>query len=339
VSTANASPQSVKSRALGLLIALSDVYAIPTAIYILLRLFTGWRLWPVALLGNVIHLVLLPAVPLLILLLLLHRWRRAAVAGLSALAFIIWYGVFLVPKIAPQCADSCGSIRVLQYNIAEGRLTSGKLTAALRSAGADIITLEEVAPEQFAAMQASLADLYPYQVLAAPGGAGLLSRYPITRSEPLPNLPGRSYLRADIEIDGKPILVLVAHPQVAYFDASHASYSSRSTDAFRALAVMSQQGTPTILAGDFNMVDQSADYDLLSRSGLHDTFREAGWGFGWSYAASGAVPPMPTTPLLRIDYLWHTPDLRAIRSWMGPDWGSDHLPLFAEFTFSDASSP
>jgi endonuclease/exonuclease/phosphatase family metal-dependent hydrolase len=39
---------------------------------------------------------------------------------------------------------------------------------------------------------------------------------------------------------------------------------------------------------------------------------------------------LPLPPLVRIDYVWHTPDLRALRCQTGPDGGSDHLPLQAE---------
>ena len=40
--------------------------------------------------------------------------------------------------------------------------------------------------------------------------------------------------------------------------------------------------------------------------------------------------------MVRIDYIWHTPDLRATRSWIGPAAGSDHLPLFAELIWTDS---
>ena len=34
-------------------------------------------------------------------------------------------------------------------------------------------------------------------------------------------------------------------------------------------------------------------------------------------------------PLLRLDYIWHTPDLRASQAWLGDPFGSDHRPVVA----------
>ena len=41
--------------------------------------------------------------------------------------------------------------------------------------------------------------------------------------------------------------------------------------------------------------------------------------------------PRVIQPLLRIDYIWHSDELRAASARVGEDIGSDHLPLTAEF--------
>jgi endonuclease/exonuclease/phosphatase (EEP) superfamily protein YafD len=35
----------------------------------------------------------------------------------------------------------------------------------------------------------------------------------------------------------------------------------------------------------------------------------------------------------RIDYIWYTGDFRAARAWVGPDAGSDHLPVLAKLVW------
>jgi vancomycin resistance protein VanJ len=333
-----AQPAGWRARLGGLLLALTDIYTVPVAAYVFLRLLTGWRLWPIAFLGNLIHLILLPALPLALLLIALKRWRRASIAAVGALAFLWWFGAFFVPNIPAACPEPCQSLTVLQFNIADGRWPSDTLIAAIRASNADLVTLEEVSPDQAAQMQSSLSDLYPYQVLNIDGGAGLLSRHPIHFSERL-MLPGRSYLRANIAVNDQFVVVLVAHPQVSELRMNPPDYVSVSRDAFITLTEIASQGEPTILAGDFNMIDQSADYDLLRHAGFRDAFRDAGWGFGWTYAARGAVPPMPSAiPLLRIDFIMHTDHFRAVRSWVGPDYGSDHLPLWAELVWTTPDS-
>jgi vancomycin resistance protein VanJ len=40
-------------------------------------------------------------------------------------------------------------------------------------------------------------------------------------------------------------------------------------------------------------------------------------------------------PLQRLDYIWHTNRLAALNALVGTDGGSDHLPLLADFHFSE----
>jgi endonuclease/exonuclease/phosphatase (EEP) superfamily protein YafD len=88
--------------------------------------------------------------------------------------------------------------------------------------------------------------------------------------------------------------------------------------------------SPSLLVGDFNKTPFSLLYQRLRRHGLLDAFQEVGCGFGFTFPVFGRFLRLPLPPLVRIDYIWHTPDLRAIRCRTGPDGGSDHLPLRAE---------
>ena len=67
---------------------------------------------------------------------------------------------------------------------------------------------------------------------------------------------------------------------------------------------------------------------LAARMG--DSFREAGLGFGWSWPVAAQVKlPAFVPPLMRIDYIWHSPQWRTVTASQGPTLGSDHLPLYA----------
>jgi endonuclease/exonuclease/phosphatase (EEP) superfamily protein YafD len=83
---------------------------------------------------------------------------------------------------------------------------------------------------------------------------------------------------------------------------------------------------PKIVAGDFNTPVESAIF-RQNWSWMDNAFSSAGFGFGftkitekrgWSFGA-------------RIDHVLYTPPWRCVRAWVGPDVGSDHLPLVAEF--------
>ncbi len=95
------------------------------------------------------------------------------------------------------------------------------------------------------------------------------------------------------------------------------------------LARLDDEPLPYIVAGDFNMSDQSLIYNELAAV-LSDSFREAGTGLGTSwpnaqrFGMSSLIPP-----LVRIDYIWHSGEFRAISATQGPYLGSDHLPVYA----------
>jgi hypothetical protein len=38
---------------------------------------------------------------------------------------------------------------------------------------------------------------------------------------------------------------------------------------------------------------------------------------------------VPLPPLARVDYIWHTPDLKTLDAWVERGVGSDHRPVFA----------
>jgi endonuclease/exonuclease/phosphatase (EEP) superfamily protein YafD len=85
--------------------------------------------------------------------------------------------------------------------------------------------------------------------------------------------------------------------------------------------------------GDFNITDMSQVYRVLTGAGLKDTFREVGWGFGLTWPGRIQPPNEWFTPLVRLDYIWHTDEFHAESSWVGSHTASDHLPLIADFVY------
>ena len=88
-----------------------------------------------------------------------------------------------------------------------------------------------------------------------------------------------------------------------------------------------------ILAGDFNLPVDSAIY-REHWAGYRDAFSEAGLGFGYTerprvHGFSWGV---------RIDHVLTGSNWRCRSCWVGPDVGSDHLPLVADLVW-DAASP
>lgn len=78
---------------------------------------------------------------------------------------------------------------------------------------------------------------------------------------------------------------------------------------------------PVILCGDFNDTPQSFTYHRIDLE-LVDSFLEAGHGFSKSYVRS----PVP----LRIDYIFHSDELRAFNFKVIDQELSDHYPVVTE---------
>jgi endonuclease/exonuclease/phosphatase family metal-dependent hydrolase len=64
-----------------------------------------------------------------------------------------------------------------------------------------------------------------------------------------------------------------------------------------------------------------------------DSYRESGWGLGltFPYHAHWGNIPLPM-PLVRIDYIFHSPDLGANQATVFCRGGSDHCYVISQLT-------
>ncbi len=309
-------------------------YCAGVVIFLILRLLTGTRLWPVAMAAALTPWLLLPA--LAILPLALWRRKRALIllSGAGALTFAALYGELFLPR---PPASEAPTLRVMSYNVNGSFTEPGQLLEALDRADADIVGLVEVAEAQAKALEGSG---YPYhytyyEALHATSGLALLSRYPLLDTAVfLLDTEQRPHLRAILDIDGQPLTVLVAHPPSPGISRRGFRPHPEMMAEIGNLAALASAGGPALLLGDLNITDQSDEYALLTRAGLIDSFRAAGWSFGLTWPARRIIG-WPDFPLLvRSDYIWHTADLSTVAAWVGPEAGSDHLPVLADLHFS-----
>jgi vancomycin resistance protein VanJ len=173
----------------------------------------------------------------------------------------------------------------------------------------------------------------------------IASRLPIVRELDSGTLPSREgtfwgvrlhrvRLRAD---SGAEFLLADAHmPTMTYGFRALAAGRAAEFDRHVAwrweqvawlLARLEESGdVPVLLGGDFNMPSDSPMMRALGRSGrsFRFGFEDAGWGYGYTRPSR--------LPWVRIDHLLAGPEWAFTRCWVGPDLGSDHLPLIAEAT-------
>jgi vancomycin resistance protein VanJ len=321
-------------------VTLTTAYGLGATLLILLHYFVGERLGLVALLNNFLLLLLLPALPFALASMLLRRWL-AALSLIPALLLLGWsYVPFFIPNRAPAntvsepIQDSI-QISLLTYNLDKDAIPydTASRVAVIRSANADIVTLQEVSSEAVLSLAYELKQQYPYQELFNSvgdiTGLGVLSRYPILERDDIDR--GALWQRLSIQVKGTRVTLYNVHVMNPL--SARGSLWSLHTDdiQYRTLTIntlMRQaavESDPVIFAGDFNMTDQTDAYKRMLIH-LHDAYRETGWGLGFTFPAAEIVPP-----LARIDYVFHDDRIQDLNARVWPDTGgSDHQPLFVQ---------
>jgi endonuclease/exonuclease/phosphatase family metal-dependent hydrolase len=241
------------------------------------------------------------------------------------------------------------AITVMTYNVGNGRARPERLVPFLQTSGADVIALQEVSHEQARAIETGLAGSYRYLSLHPGGFAGkaIISRFPIHAAELLDLSPVRPDLRAFVEVDGCSLALLNAHPPPPRPAGFGLRFDPPIWRQIQELARLALEHDPCILLGDFNLVDSRLEYAYIKTTGLRDAFGETGRGRGstlpkrlgpWKRFLwlNRLLRWIPMLPMLRVDYIWCTPSIRALEAWIGADAGSDHLPVLAKVALPGA---
>lgn len=320
--------------------------------------------WLVEMVRNFTPFVLLPLLVLLPLSLLLRVGRRLTVlAGLGLVVWLVLYGPLFLPKAV---AEGQQTIRVATYNTWKNRPDTANLIGWLEAEDADVVFLQELHSHHIVETMAALDALYPYRASYEPTqeeqadptripvlnyGNVIYSRYPFTLVEELRMDNTGIYplwLRAVVDLNGKEVALYNVHLLVPLRNEAHISLgglysglgmyyddSLRNGQIELLVEAVAAEPLPFIVGGDFNTSDQDVMYPVLA-SVMTDSFRERGTGFGGSWPTPGMLPvPSFFPPLVRIDYLWHSPGISTQAIWQGPRVGSDHLPLIADFVVGE----
>ena len=256
----------------------------------------------------------------------LSRAGRILVVVLVAIVFIRYVPGWTAAATQP----SDDPIRISTWNMHAGDNAAERVLEGVSNSNAQILAIEELGPEAVAALNEE-ADRFPYKALTSDTrflDVGLLSEFPIIESERSTNPP---FVRAVVDTpDGDaPIVVYAVHMPLArlvYIGGVPIGVDFSARD--RAIVILSTrieedlaEHQRVIVLGDFNTTERELGYDVVSR-GLRDAHMDAGVGPGFSWRP----PPIDFVPfgLLRIDYVFSTPDLRATSATVDCSLPSDH---------------
>ncbi len=256
----------------------------------------------------------------------------AITCGVALLAFPL--ATMIALGSAPSASLPAGSpVTVMTYNIhssydAAGRQDPEAIARAIEASGADIVTLNEVSRGWLIDGSTDLVFWLSrrldmpilFKGTADPvWGNAILTRDPVlqTGSGSLPlssTLIPRGYLWARVDVGGpEPLLVIATH--LHQIEADH---DVRLLQVPVLVAFWGDRPFSLVM-GDMNAQPGDPEMGLFSQAGLVDSWGQAGEGDGLTFSS--------TDPFERIDWIWHTPDIRATSAEVPPTAASDHRPV------------
>lgn len=279
------------------------------------------------------------ALPLVVLVPAVLVWNRGlwwlpAVTGVLILGPVLGFRWHV--------GDSSGNValRVLTCNVNQARIDIQALADIIRRDQPDIVALQEVPgiPPPIPWPQGWHVVRGDEYIVA--------SRYPVVRLEGFacPGIPGKRaayrYLvqrpQGDVQFFNlhlfsprkglEAVLDRETGIDVSQSTRLEASLRERADESRLASGWIEKFPGPKIVVGDFNMPVESVIFRRYW-SWLDNAFSAAGFGFGFTKVTE----KLGMSYGARIDHVLYSPPWRCVRAWIGPDVGSDHLPLIAEF--------
>jgi endonuclease/exonuclease/phosphatase (EEP) superfamily protein YafD len=179
----------------------------------------------------------------------------------------------------------------------------------------DVVVLLEVSPA-YAQGLPMLRD-YPFQHIVAensPFGIAVLSRHPLQQIEVIEDAQGIAHIEAQLQWHGQPIGIIALHPMPPLSPQYHNVRNAK-------LAALTKQAAanaiPMVLAGDLNATPWSSAFSGLAQLGLR---RASGLAATWPAVLQGVLG-------LPIDQVLVTHHWAVVARQVGPQLGSDHLPV------------
>ena len=227
------------------------------------------------------------------------------------------------PSMRHEKPPNASVLTVASANVHLGNHDTATLVRWLAEAKPDALVLQEVSPEY--AKQLDILRDYPFRHLVPrndPFGIVVLSRFPITHSQTVKDEDGIEHIDALIDWNGKQIRLTAWHsmPPISQYDHTKRNFQ------LKALAKEAKaSGKPTIVAGDLNATPWSIAFSKLDQAGLR--------------RASGLTPTWPAVGLgwmgIPIDHVLVTSQWSVVERDVGPNLGSDHLPVIVRITLRD----
>ncbi|PSB40128.1 endonuclease/exonuclease/phosphatase [filamentous cyanobacterium Phorm 6] len=320
-------------------------YSLFIICYFLLRFIFWERISIIALISTFLPLILFPIflLPIVGFSIIKKRWF-SIISAISCILLISWLHIKYFSPSPINITDSQPHLKILSHNVGWYTTQSPTLFKLIEREKPDIIFLQEIVQKHTERAFTWLKADYPYQIGIPP--VGILSKYPIVSSEIL-HLAGHveTQQRAIIKFNEQEVVIYNMQATGPWFKRYNIlpflkipvyKYGQRGPEIQDLVQRVEQETLPVIVAGDFNMTEETQDYYNVQKV-MQDSFRKSGFGFGFTWPHGWELKFLLKSsnlrlnyPVCRIDYIWYSKHWGAKSSSVLEATESDHLPVGAE---------
>lgn len=262
---------------------------------------------------------------------LLALWRGPRWAALALVAIAAWH-VLEIQRVrftpaAPAAAPA--ALKVATLNLFWANAEHAEVISFLQRTDADIVVLQETTTTWSRALTA-LAPRYPHRfpdVTEPHPGILVLSKTPLAPHGL--QVPYGSTMNVRWR-DGS-ILLVGVHTVLPFGETAW----TVQNQTLKRIADLAAGATgPVVVAGDFNHTAYTPRFRRMLADGALNAARHPGlWPVTWRAAFRGLVP-LDRLFGLPIDHVLTSRHFSVRSVTVGPELGSDHLPVVVEFAFN-----
>lgn len=264
-------------------------------------------------------------------LVLAREWRWTALA----LTMALWNGYPVLSTLfngAVTATAVSRHVTVFHFNVGLNHEQPGRIASFLRRRAKliDVAVLLETT-SQFDPILDEIKDIFPHQIRYledTPFGIALVSRFPLkgkVSREPSGMFP---HIEAAIKLPERdtPLALFALHAPPPISGDMAASRNSKF-DYIAQKAVTQPQATPVVV-GDFNLTPWSPYFQKFATdSGLREARTQRRLDHTWPVTFNNANLG------IAIDHSFAHPSLPLLKREIGPDLGSDHMPVTVTFGY------
>ena len=255
-----------------------------------------------------------------LLALILKKWKEG---GFSLVLSLILFLTFADLYISNKIGGTEIGLKITSINLFASNTEFEKLNLYVSEEEFDIIFFQELT-HQWSSELEELKKVYPYHFFLPRNGSfgiGVLSKYEFQELEII-DLVASSYPSIAIDVSYKKeiLSIINTHPPPPI---TQGLYRTRNFQFERINDLISKSSQEVVLIGDLNSTRFSPNFSLLFENGKLRDSRE---GFGLLPTWHAQFPLISVT----LDHALVTDGLEVLNRRVGPEIGSDHLPVIIE---------